>query len=259
MGICFAPWKTWWRCLGLRRDADAHAQSELMERVSHELRTSLTGIVGYAEYLETNSAEPMMNFTANIIRESGLDLARASSAYFDLQYLKQGQIRKEESRFFLAEVTREVVQKHQAKAAQRDVRLVFSCSGPAIAQVMSSDVDRIKQVLDALIFDALQTVDQWGCVRVDLSVNEASQSLVWTLEASASKSDVLLTELYEKFWGTDNYHFRLQQGPGVELALSKALIQFLGGQAIYKTTADLPSQLVVTFPWGACHSIKETV
>ena len=153
----------------------------------------------------------------------------------------------------------EVVQKHQAKAAQRDVRLVFSCSDSASKQVMSSDVDRVKQVLDALISDAIQTVDQWGCVRVDLSVNEESQSLVWTLEASASKSDVLLTELYEKFWQSDRYHFRLQQGPGVELALSKALIQFLGGQAMYKTTADLPSQLVVTFPWGACHSIKETV
>jgi K+-sensing histidine kinase KdpD len=259
MGISFSPWKTWWRCLGLRRGPDTNQQSALMERVSHELRTSLTGIVGYAEYLETNSAEPMMNFTANIIRESGLDLARASSSYFDLQYLKQGQIRRTESRFFLAEVTREVVQKHQTKAAQRDVRLVFSCSGPASAQAMSSDVDRIKQVLDGLIFDAVQAVDQWGCVRVDLSVNEVSQSLVWTLETSASKGDLLRTELYEKFWRNDNYRFRLQQGPGVEMALSKALIQFLGGQAVYRTTADLPSQLMVTFPWGACHSIKETL
>jgi signal transduction histidine kinase len=256
MSIFFAPWKTWWRRLGFRCDQDANAQSELMERVSHELRTSLTGIVGYAEYLEMNSAEPMMNFTANIIRESGLDLARASSSYFDFQYLARGQIRRIESRFFLADVTREVLQKYQVKATQRDVSLAFNCSKAASVQIMNSDVDRLSQVLDALVFDAVQTVDQWGYIRVDLSVSEASKCLIWTLETSVSKGSQLLSDLYEKFWGNDSYHFRLQQGPGVELALAKALIQFLGGQVIYKATADLPSQLVVTFPLSTCHSTE---
>ena len=43
--------------------------TELMARFSHELRTSLTGIVGYAEYVEKGAGAPMMNFTAKIRRE----------------------------------------------------------------------------------------------------------------------------------------------------------------------------------------------
>jgi len=67
-------------------------QSDLMERLSHELRTSLTGIVGYSEFVESSSTEPMVNFTAKIIRESSLNLARASNSFFDLHRLELRQI-----------------------------------------------------------------------------------------------------------------------------------------------------------------------
>lgn len=256
--MCFAPLKKWWRCLWHPYVQDVDAQSGLRQRVSHEMRTSLTGIVGYAEYLETNSAEPMMNFTANIIRESGLDLARTSSSYFELQYLAQSQIRLTCSRVSLAEVTREVMGKHQSKANHREVSLVFNCSDDGNSQLMNSDIDRLRQVLDALVFDAVQTADKWGCIRVGLSVNEGNKTLVWTLETTASKSSQRLSDLYEKFWHQGNYHFRLQQGPGIELALAKALIQFLGGKVIYRVALGAPAQLVVTFPLSARNLIWGT-
>jgi len=252
-------WLTDWRPQGRTLNQGVKAQSELMARLSHEIRTSLTGIIGYAEFLETGAAEPMMNFTANIIRESGLDLARTSSSYFDLQYLAQSQIRLTCSRVSLAEVTREVMCKHQSKANHRDVSLVFNCSDDGNSQLMNSDIDRLRQVLDALVFDAVQTADKWGCIRVGLSVNEGNKTLVWTLETTASKSSQRLSDLYEKFWHQGNYHFLLQQGPGIELALAKALIQFLGGKVIYRVTLGVPARLVVTFPLSARNLIWGTL
>lgn len=262
MRIFFAPLKTWWRSIGRRYTQDVENQSGLqpglLERVSHELRTSLTGIVGYAEYLEVGSTEPMMKFTANIIRESGLDLARASRAYFDLQYLTHHQVRQTHSRFFLADVTREVLEKFESKAIQQDVRLVFDCSKNANSQPMRSDIDRIRQVLDALIFDAIQTVDKWSCIRLDLSFDESKKILIWTFEISASKGGQMIAELHEQFWNNDHYHFRLQQGPGVELALAKALIEFLGGEVFYRVKLGSPSQLVVMFPLNERNLDQET-
>jgi hypothetical protein len=77
MRLCLSRFKSWvFHVLNCKRDFSRN-ESQLMERLSHELRTSLTGIVGYSEFVESTSAEPMVNFTAKIIRESSQNLARA--------------------------------------------------------------------------------------------------------------------------------------------------------------------------------------
>jgi signal transduction histidine kinase len=78
----------------VRNRLSAINQAELMARWSHEMRTSLTGIVGYSEYLESISTEPMVNFTAKIIKESSLGLARASNAFFDLHSIESGKLKR---------------------------------------------------------------------------------------------------------------------------------------------------------------------
>ncbi len=82
-----------WLMQSIVRSTDVTVnQAELIARFSHEMRTSLTGIVGYSEFVESTSTEPMVNFTAKIIRESGQNLARTSNAFFDLQSIESGQL-----------------------------------------------------------------------------------------------------------------------------------------------------------------------
>lgn len=50
--------------------------------------------------------------------------------------------------------------------------------------------------------------------------------------------------LYEQFWGDFEYSFRLQEGPGVDLALARALIDLLGGDVKY--IASDANQLIQT-------------
>ena len=71
----------------LRKMCKKQLPAGLMARFSHEIRTQLTGIVGYAEFLEGKTHEPMLNFTAKIIRESGLNLSRITGSYFELNNL----------------------------------------------------------------------------------------------------------------------------------------------------------------------------
>ncbi len=220
----------------------------LMARFSHELRTALTGIVGYAEFLETGSNESMVSFTAKIIRESGQSLTQVSNAYFDLERLSRGDVRLACTRFVFSDVLREVVKSHQPTALEQDVRLSFSCADNALQASISTDVDRMRQVMDALVQGVVEVMGQWGAVHVALAQDETTRTWAVTWELTdVSDTEGALT-LFQSFWSDDAYLFKLQEGPGVVLASAKAMLEFLGGEAKFQgaSKANAP-RLVVTF------------
>ena len=240
--------KSWiYRKFRCKRSA-LRKQSNLMERLSHELRTSLTGIVGYSEFVESSSAEPMVNFTAKIIRESSLSLARASNSFFDLHRLELGQIQIDPVSFSISELVRDIVRIYQKKALDQTVGLAFACSTETFFSEMFSDTQRVHQVVDALIFGAVQSAGKGNSIHVDLSLNEDKSYMKLMLTTVVTSSDGSQEELLKKFWNGECYKFRLQAGPGVELALAKALIYFLQGYVEYQVRPGEHPCLVVRLP-----------
>ena len=223
-------------------------KSNLMERLSYELRTSLTGIVGYSEYLESIPAEPMVNFTAKIIRESSLCLARASNSFFDLHRLESGQISADSSSFSGSELIRDVVRTHQRYALDQAVTLEFTCSAETFFVEINSDQKRMNQMADSLIFSTVQLAEKGSAIHVEVSVDKDKNYMKLMLTTSGPILDVAQVELFRKFWNADDYKFSLQAGPSVELALSKALIYFLQGDVEYQVRPEARPRLIVRLP-----------
>lgn len=234
------------RCLG--RKMHPQLQPTLMERLSHELRTSLTGIVGYAEYLEAGSSDPMMNFTAHIIRESGKSLNRTSQSFFDFYLLSQRQIRLKCSRFVLSEIAREVIAHHQVLASEREVSLGFTCTDEALDVFLSSDRERLHQVMDALVFGILQASAKWSMVQTHLEFDRKHRMLMLSFVSSGVGVSPPQIQMLTQFWNSETYQFKLQEGPGIEMALAKEMIYFLDGFVRFEHSVESPSRLVVTFP-----------
>jgi len=248
MRFCLSRFKAWTSRVFACKSVDSKNQSELMERLSHELRTSLTGIVGYSEFVESSSAEPMVNFTAKIIRESSQGLVRASNSFFDLHRLAQGQIQADCSKFSISELVRSVVRLHQKQAIERDVNLIFTCPAETVLLEIYADTQRVRQVVDALVFGAVQTAGKGKLIHVDVSLDDEKKYIKLMLISLDLSTDRAQIELLKEFWCNERYKFRLQEGPGVELALAKTLIYFLQGSAEYSYVSDELPRLIVKLP-----------
>jgi K+-sensing histidine kinase KdpD len=248
MRFCISQIRDWLvDAFSCKRNAYKY-QSELMERLSHELRTSLTGVVGYSEFVESTSTEPMINFTAKIIRESSQSLVRSSNSFFDLHRLELNQLQLDSSSFSLSELVREVVRGTQKHAQERSVNLDFPCDNNIYFLEITTDKRRVKQIIDALIFGAIQSAGKGNSIHVDLALTNDKQAMNLLISSSEVLADAENTRLLQEFWSTDHYKFRLQEGPGVEMAFAKAMIYFLYGQAEYKLTPNQHSKLIVTLP-----------
>jgi signal transduction histidine kinase len=232
----------------LRSPAVTMNQADLMARFSHEMRTSLTGIVGYSEFVESTSAEPMVNFTAKIIRESSQGLARASNAFFDLQSIESGQLKLNCTWFSMHDLVCNAIRLHQPMARERDVSLLFTCSDDLFLIEMYADVLRVRQVVDALIYGAIQSTRKDESVHIDMMLDRLKVGVMLKIFFLDVRADSTQIELLKEFWGGDSYKFRLQEGPGIELALTKGLIYFMQGIAVYRASKTQPPELLVSLP-----------
>lgn len=248
MRFCLSHIKKWLcRNFGSKKSV-VQIQPELMERLSHELRTALTGIVGYSEFVETSATEPMVNFTARIIRESSIGLSRVSNAFFDLYQLNLGQIKIETSVFTVNEEVRSVVRAHQKQAINHGINLIFTCSEETLPLKITADVQKVRHVVDALTYWAIHLAEKHQSIHVDVSIDKDDcyvKLMMIFLDYSISSSQV---ELLKDFWTNDAYKFRLQEGPGVELAFVKALIELLQGNVVYRTAINELPRLEVRLP-----------
>lgn len=211
----------------------------LLERLSHEVRTLLTGIVGYAEFLETDSAGPMVGFTAKIIRESGQALARVNAAYFDLKCLKDRSLYINSSAFDFAGVVSKVVDLSRPAAFDSSVYLVFYSESEPDCVWVNSDQSKVLQVLNSIIFWILQVAVKHSIFSVRLLVENGRCVLSFEY-TNASNSE---RGLELDFWTNSRYQYQLQAGPGIELALAKELIKLLGWNVGYRVGEDGVSTL----------------
>jgi len=192
--------------------------------------------------------EPMMNFTAKIIRESGSNLARASNSYFDLQYVQSGQVWFSRTRFNFSTLLHGIVDGYRSHALERSISLRLICPPDALAVSIFSDEVRVRQILHALVFNAIEMAEAWDAIDIHVYWLEEKNLLKLVVQSTQLKLDRKKLELVEKFWNTDFYSFHLQEGPGVEMALAKSLIRLAGFSVRYEVNQVQVGTLELLLP-----------
>lgn len=223
-------------------------QTSLMDRFSYESRTLLTGILGYSEFLELSSEDAMVAFTAKIIHESSQGLVRVMNSFFDLHYLKLAQIKVNCSSFSATELVRDVVRSNQKYARERRVTIFFMCSDDSILHEMYSDVERVRQVLNALIYNALQMSSKNDTINVNVNLDQEQEYFELKISLLKTTFNAVQLNIMDEFWVSSDYEFKLHEGPGLEMALAKEMIIFLQGKAKWKARLTDNPHLIVSLP-----------
>lgn len=220
---------------------------DLVHRLSHEMRTSLTGIVGYAEFIEEGAEPALVNFTAKIIRESGQELVRSVQSFVDLYQVMASPAQRHASEFSVAALVHDLVAQFQTLADQRDVSLIFNGTQESQSALMCSDQHRFRQMLETLIGFSLRSATRGAVVVVRLALHSPQEVALTIYELGAAAQPVH-SQLLQAFWQDPHYVYQLQEGPGVDMALAKVLVAQLQGRAVFKTLKGQGDQLRLWFP-----------
>ena len=202
----------------------AEAKSRFLSMMSHEMRTPLNGVTGFAEMLAADpDLGPEARRQAEQIRLSGNGLLMLVDDILD--FSRGGEDIAPES-FSVASVVQEAVARATAAAASKDLTLTAGGDlDPAVRHL--GDARRVRQVLQHLLSNAVKFT-AWGSVMVGVSVDDAGFTIEVT-DTGCGLPPHVLADLFKPFIQADASTGRAHAGMGMGLALSRRLVELMGG------------------------------
>jgi two-component system OmpR family sensor kinase len=201
----------------LRRAQEA--ERNFLLSVSHELKTPLTAIRGYAEAVEDGAIDPRE--AAVTVAQEAARLERLVKDLLDLARMNRTDFSVHNSEIDLAEVAEDAVRRYQQQADAFGVELVLSTDGPAPAE---ADADRVLQVVSNLVENALRLTPAGGEVRV-----VARPGLLRVEDTGPGLEDEDREHAFERFYLHERYGRERPVGTGLGLAIVKELTRAMGG------------------------------
>jgi two-component system, OmpR family, sensor kinase len=195
------------------------AEQAFLLSVSHELKTPLTAIRGYAEGLG-EGALPADEAAGTIVRESHR-LERLVGDLLDLGRMRKAAFSFRSELVDLAELAAEAVHRYEQQA--RDFGVTLEAAGPEDAPALG-DADRALQAVSNLVENALRLTPAGGTVRI---VAEPGAIRVEDTGPGLPAED--LRRAFERFYLHSRYGRERTVGTGLGLAIVKALAEGMGG------------------------------
>jgi signal transduction histidine kinase len=195
------------------------AERNFLLSVSHELKTPLTAIRGYAEALQDGAIEPQ-EVAATVSLEAAR-LERLVRDLLDLARMNRTDFSIHPSEIDLAEVADDAVRRYEPQADAFGVALRAVSDGPAPAV---ADADRVLQIVSNLVENALRLTPAGGEVRVVTAPGELRVE-----DTGPGLEDDDRPRAFERFYLHERYGRERPVGTGLGLAIVKELTTAMGG------------------------------
>lgn len=219
------------------------------DRFSHELRTTLTGVIGFSEYIEYSINEPMMKFAAEVVHQGGQEISRVMNAYFDIYRRELGDSKLQLSSFNALSVLEDVMQSAKASANHHSVKLVLNCDDEFWEGRITSDIDVFHRAIDLLIQDFIGNANKEDLIQIGLKNGEIENAFILSFFKSSQIEANKTMSLYENFWlNGEGFRFEKQKGPGACAALAKSLFEDLSGKVHSAVALNKSFRLEFIFP-----------
>ena len=213
------------------------AKTEFLAIVSHEIRTPINGVIGFAKLLHETPLTPEQRTFADMITSSGRTLETLISDILDLSKIEAGKLEIENASFSLCDCLDEAIHLFGPQAREAGLSIKISVA-PGVPVIINSDHGRLRQILNNLVGNAIKFTEHGG---IDVSV-ECSPGAI---HANGIDRDVRLhftvrdtgigipaekiEQLFRPFSQVDTSPKRRRGGTGLGLVIAKRLCERMGG------------------------------
>ena len=213
------------------------AKSEFLSSMSHDLRTPLSAILGFAQLIESSSPSPTPSQKRSVdqILKAGWYLLELINEILDLALIESGKLSLSIEPMSLAGVMHECEGMIEPQARARGISVTFPVfEGPCFVK---ADRTRVKQILINLLSNAIKYNAVGGTIAVDCTEPSPQRIRVRVKDAGAGLAPEKLAQLFQPF-NRLGQEANAVEGTGIGLVVSKKLIELMGGVIGVESVVD---------------------
>jgi two-component system phosphate regulon sensor histidine kinase PhoR len=204
-------------------------RQDFVANVSHEFKTPLTAIQGFAETLLSGALEDARNNRRflEIIRDHAARLASLTDDLLKLARIEAGKLEVEFVPVNILELVEQCAETALLKASRKQI--AFETDVPSALPAIRGDTGLLREVLQNLLDNAIQYTPEAGRIRVSVAVNGREA----TITVSDTGVGIPLAEqerIFERFYRVDAARSREAGGTGLGLSIAKHIVEAHGGR-----------------------------
>ncbi|CAN7344897.1 PAS domain S-box protein [Rhizobacter sp. LjRoot28] len=212
-------------------EAANKAKTEFLSRMSHELRTPLNAVLGFAQLMQTDSAQPLaasQQERVDLVVHAGLHLRQLIDEMLDVAGIESGRMSLQSQDFELGGLLDNVMRMSAPHAAQCGVTLErdFDGSRPVL---MHADPGRLRQVMLNLVSNAIKYNRTGGHVWLGVRLESDQRVCIIVRDDGLGMTSSQREHLFEPFNRLGREHSEVP-GNGIGLVLVRQLTSLLGGE-----------------------------
>jgi signal transduction histidine kinase/ActR/RegA family two-component response regulator len=236
-------------------EAANRAKTEFLANVSHEVRTPMTAILGFADTLADREVDAGERAEiVDTIRRNGRHLLAILNDVLDLSKIEAGRMRVERIPSSLRQIVEETASLLRPRAAEKGLALRLAWEFPLPATIRTDPV-RVRQILNNLLGNAIKFTD-FGSVEVCVAVPDG-RVVLDVIDTGIGMSRAEIAGLFQPFMQADSSTTRRYGGTGLGLAISRRMAQLLGGDIeVIGSTSGHGSRFRVTLDPGPLDGVE---
>ena len=226
------------------REERENLRREFTANVSHELKTPLTSISGFAEIIKNGIVKPedIPRFAGNIYEESQR-LVTLVDDILNLSRLDEADVQLEREDFDLSSLARDVAGRLKASAKKNGV--VITVIGD------KAEINGVKSIVDEMVFNLVDNAVKYNKQngRVTVTVDSSSEGTALTVTDTGigiPQADV--DRVFERFYRVDKSHSKEIGGTGLGLSIVKHGAAFHNAKVSLQSTEGEGTTVRLVFP-----------
>jgi len=233
-----------------RAEQSDQLKTAFLSNISHEIRTPMNGIVGFAEMLNEPdiSQADRLDYTTIINRECK-KLLNIVNDIVDISKIEAGLVELEENEISLNDTVLDIYSQHKVAATKKKIYLEIGDLMPDEKSLIYIDKKKFKQILDNLLSNAIKFTNS-GSVKLEYElIGDNLKFAVHDTGSGIDKRDLQL--IFERFRQLNFNLSRHHGGNGLGLAISKGIIEKMGGEIWVESEPNKGSSFFFTIPYRA--------
>ncbi|MCL1588371.1 MAG: HAMP domain-containing histidine kinase [Actinomycetia bacterium] len=219
-------------------------EQQFLMAVSHDLRTPLTTISGYAEALDAGDvSQEDLSRVAGILHGQTEQLSRLVEDLMALARVDAREFTMAPETVDISQLTSGVVDGYRPRADTAGVSIDVECSEPLPILV---DPQRLIQVLDNLLDNALRYTPEAGKISVACRGDGRGTATISVTNSGPGISPTDLPHVFERLYVADRYRAQRPAGSGLGLAIVAELVDAMGGTVSCESAPDIGTTFLVT-------------